>query len=143
MIKPHHSVLVMVLMLLVFPCCKPRVHNWNVALTGGYNLTYHEWVPDDAFMIVDKNNKVVIPPQIMKVANDSQFIWGAVEPNGDKIFDPIAAGFFVINISTGAIEAGLDEHQFAANYTSLSLSDLKPSASFWKPQPGVYQPHQH
>ncbi len=123
--------------------CKRKVHDWNVALIEGYSLTYYEAAPDDAFFIVNNQDKAVVAPQVTKVACNDQFIWGEVEPKGDKAFDPTPAGLFVIDAATGNLIKGLDQHKFAKDYPTLPLSSLAPSSSFWKPRQGNYQPRQH
>ena len=135
-------VLTMTLIAMALCACKRKVHNRTVHLTGSYSLTYYEFAPVDAFFVLYQN-MTVVPPQVTEVAYNDQFIWGRVEPNGDKIFDPIPGGLFVIKVANGDLVAGLTPQAFGQEFPSLPLSQLAPSSSFWKPRWRVYQPKQH
>jgi hypothetical protein len=122
--------------------CKRKAHDWDVLLPGGFKLTYYESAPDDAFFVVDAKDKAVIAPQVVKLAHNHRYIWGIADPLGDKAFDPIPKGIFVIDAVNGKLLVGLDEESLKSDHPLLPSNQMAWASSFWKPRPGIYQPHQ-
>ena len=122
-----------------------------IPLSKGYWLSYYESVGSDSFLVLKSEaneaialggeGEVVVAPRVTKIAFNDRFIWGVVEPNKDhEIFDPNPAGLFMIRVGSGEILRGMSEFEFCKLDSGLSLLDLKPSPSFWKPRWGRYQP---
>ena len=107
----------------------------DAPLIGPYALRYYESAPHDGIYLV-RYEKVVVPPRITRIATHDTYIIGWVEPLDIPTLEPIKAGYFVLDTSTGQLKSGMSLEQVSTLLHRNGAVDLKDAHEYRKNVPG-------
>lgn len=103
----------------------------DAPVAGAYALSYYESGPHDAIFLV-RNEKIVVPPRITRIATYDGYIVGWVESDNIPAVEPIRTCYFVFDTSKGELESGLSFEQLSARLKQSAAIDLKDPREYWK-----------
>lgn len=88
-----------------------RTQKAEKELVGGFKIGTYESAPSAKAFILDGAGKVVVPPDISAVHNDTALIWGTLRNTDDPAFDHQPEGCFLIDTIGHEIVFGLSSAQ--------------------------------
>jgi hypothetical protein len=102
-----------------------------VALVGGYVLGSYESINDEGYFVA-RGSKVVISSTVKEITVVGDKVIGRVEDAMVSALERIQNGYFILNTSTGDVEAGLSEAELMKRLSINTFPRLV-KARDWRP----------